>query len=295
MGRHYLTSGRWFGKRNIILPSQPISSEVDQICIERHLDRVWPGDIVVLESCSTLKCLTACSQSREHALTIMAPDNPNPGPDGKSVQTHQRSPLTGWGRLRIAFGLARIRGGSLGGAARLFYHAGLKPSLVYRKWTSFDAERVVQVPLALGRNKKWTVSVRDNELDMRTLTEFFCQNAGVTKEIPEREPAVIYDIGANIGISSLLFASRCPHARIYGFEPLPSNYRMCSMNYQNLEHAQAFPWAIGAASGVTAFEFEVNDNRGGRLATSAMGNSPTNTQRITVDVVSIADLIEKKR
>jgi FkbM family methyltransferase len=198
-------------------------------------------------------------------------------------------------KLRRTLEFARARGGSFTGAARLFYYAGLKPSLVSRGVSAFAPERILRIPFAVSQNKGWEVCVRDNQLDLVTLAEFFSPKTFMTGEFPDIEPSVIYDIGANIGVSSLFFAAKYPRARICGFEPLPSNYEICSMNYRNLNQAQVFPWAVGSTSCSATFEFNVNDNRGGRLATSPAGNRQTANQRIPVEVLSLADLIQVKK
>lgn len=197
-------------------------------------------------------------------------------------------------RLQEPLAFARSRGGSAAGAARLFYYAGLKSSLAHRGILTFHGGRILRIPFRGSNNKLWRVHLRDNGLDIRTLEEFFSPKAFIVNEFPDQEPAVIYDIGANIGVSSLFFGVRYPRATIYGFEPLPSNYEVCSLNYQNLHQARVLPWALGSSSCTATFEFEANDNRGGRLAGSPAPNSQRSSQSITVEVFTIADVIRDK-
>jgi FkbM family methyltransferase len=212
----------------------------------------------------------------------------------EAAQTSRRSLSKILRRLKGPLAFARLRGGSLAGAARLFYYAGLKSALAHRGVVAFRASHILRIPLHVSERKVWQVCLRDNGLDVLTLAEFFSPEAFITDEFPDREPAVIYDIGANIGISSLFFGTRYPQATIYGFEPLPSNYEICSMNYQNLNQARAFPWALGSSTGTATFEFEANDNRGGRLAASSATNSQSGRQSLAVEVFTVADVIETK-
>jgi FkbM family methyltransferase len=200
-----------------------------------------------------------------------------------------------FGKLKKPLAFARLRGGSFAGAVQLFYYAGLKSHLAYRGITAFGAGRIIRIPFNAPESKVWEVCLRDNGLDIVTLAEFFSPEAFIVNEFPDREPAVIYDIGANIGVASLFFGARYPQATIYGFEPLPSNYEICSMNYQNLNQARAFPWALGSSTGTATFEFEANDNRGGRLAASSAVHSESSSQSISVEVFSIADVIREKQ
>ncbi|HKW28971.1 MAG TPA: FkbM family methyltransferase [Verrucomicrobiae bacterium] len=122
------------------------------------------------------------------------------------------------------------------------------------------------------------------------LVEFFRNDRLAGLRELNWKPKVIYDLGANIGIASLSLAALCPEARIYGFEPMPANYEICSQNYLNLNKAQAFNCAVGASSGTMGFEV-TDDPRGGHLA----GNSsPKSAKKIEVAVWSVADLVDVK-
>jgi FkbM family methyltransferase len=60
-----------------------------------------------------------------------------------------------------------------------------------------------------------------------------------------REPAVIIDAGANIGLTSVYFANRYPQAKIISIEPETSNYSMLTKNtaaYPNIVPIQAALW-----------------------------------------------------
>lgn len=60
-----------------------------------------------------------------------------------------------------------------------------------------------------------------------------------------REPAVVVDAGANIGLTSVYFANRYPQAKIISIEPETSNYSMLTKNtaaYPNIVPVQAALW-----------------------------------------------------
>jgi FkbM family methyltransferase len=110
--------------------------------------------------------------------------------------------------------------------------------------------------------------------------------------LPAFYPKVIYDLGANVGISSLFFASLYPKASIYGFEPLPENLEVCLLNYRGIgNQSQVFPWAIGSKTGQATFDCK-NDSRGGRLETAHHDPNLRTTLQIQVKIISVADLIE---
>jgi FkbM family methyltransferase len=193
--------------------------------------------------------------------------------------------------LRFAW----VRGGSLQDAVRLFYYAGAKSSLVFRGWRTYSQERILSFGFKAAGKTRFRVYARDNGLDTGTLAEFFspCSKI-VPSELPPFQPKVIYDLGANIGIASLRFATLYPDARFYGFEPLPANHQVCVLNYLNLRKAQAFPWAVGSRSEVTAFEPN-EDPRGGHLQATTINPHLQPRKRIDVQVYSIADLIRVQK
>lgn len=195
-------------------------------------------------------------------------------------------------RLMLKFSLER--GDSLQDRLRLFFYSAMKPGLVFRGLGRFAPAEVLDFWITAATDRVFKVSVRDNRLDVVTLAEFFSARHVIVPEVlPPLQPKVIYDIGANIGIASLYLATLYPKARFYGFEPVPANHHMCTLNYGNLPDGKAFPWAVGSQSKSAIFEFSENDLRGGRLEGNCNRNSEFNN-RVEVEVVSIEDLVSKK-
>ena len=64
-------------------------------------------------------------------------------------------------------------------------------------------------------------------------------------DIDIRDPRIIVDAGANIGLAAALFASRYPRARILAIEPDPGNVAVLELNtrpYPNVEIVEAGLW-----------------------------------------------------
>ena len=199
-------------------------------------------------------------------------------------------------RLKLMLGFAWRRGASIQDRGRLFYHAGIKPALVFRRLRKFSPRELISFRVkAPGRNGNLRVRCRDNGSDVGTFAEFFSSRYQIIPpELPRFEPKVIYDIGAHIGIASLFFAMRYPKARLYGFEPLPLNYEVCTLNYHNLRDAKALPWAIGARSGTAAFEFANSDLRGGHLTNQGSLGGANGWSKLEVPVFSVLDLVRRQ-
>lgn len=194
-------------------------------------------------------------------------------------------------RTRFAFATGR----SLGQKLRLLYFGALKPSLAFRGLANYRSERILTFGINGPQGQPVAVNVRDNVAGVITLSEFFsAQSTIIPSNLPACRPQVIYDLGANVGIASLLFGSLYPGATIYGFEPLPENLEVCVLNYRNLpKPSQVFPWAVGAHSGTAVFDCQ-NDSRGGRLESSPHDPKLKTTGKLEVQVYSIGDLITKK-
>jgi FkbM family methyltransferase len=199
------------------------------------------------------------------------------------------------GPLVKTFRFAWLRGGSFKDCFRLFYHVGIKPSLVFRGWSRYSPGRILAFSVKVMENAACCVYARDNGLEVGTIAEFFSPECSIVPpELPLFKPKVVYDIGANIGIATLRFAAMYPNARFYGFEPLPANFEVCLLNYKALPSAQVFPWALGSRTEVTSFICEA-DPRGGHLGVAQGEQQPRTSKRIDVQVYSILDLIRVQK
>lgn len=59
------------------------------------------------------------------------------------------------------------------------------------------------------------------------------------------EPKTILDIGANIGITSILFANKFPNSNIHAFEPLKDNFKIMSDNVASYSNINIHPFGLG--------------------------------------------------
>jgi FkbM family methyltransferase len=80
----------------------------------------------------------------------------------------------------------------------------------------------------------------------------------------ELKPKVIFDIGGNIGITSIYLASVFPDATIYTFEPLKENFEILQKNASQFKNIKVFNVGLGAENGsFKVYLSDDNENYGG--------------------------------
>ena len=68
--------------------------------------------------------------------------------------------------------------------------------------------------------------------------------------------AVVFDVGANIGLFTLFARRKCPTAQIYSFEPLPPNFELLQANVTRHDaNAQLFNHGLSSNSTIASFTF----------------------------------------
>jgi len=93
---------------------------------------------------------------------------------------------------------------------------------------------------------------------------------------------VVLDIGANIGIASLYFASIFPNATVHSFEPEPGNCEVLKANAAAVKRIQVHPFALGAEDGeLTLFDSDDKANLGG-FSSHELGVNPGRSKTVPV-------------
>lgn len=67
--------------------------------------------------------------------------------------------------------------------------------------------------------------------------EIFVDQAYLQYGINIKEHAIVFDVGANIGLFSLFVKGKSPGAKIYAFEPSPVTFSVLNANFQKLDNA----------------------------------------------------------
>jgi FkbM family methyltransferase len=83
------------------------------------------------------------------------------------------------------------------------------------------------------------------------LTESYLQNGVLL-----RSDAVVFDVGANIGMFALFVAARCPSAHVFAFEPVPEVYAVLAANVESRGiSAELFPYGLSDRAGEVRFNY----------------------------------------
>lgn len=184
-------------------------------------------------------------------------------------------------------------------AVRLYHDLGLLvlcenalPAIVDR-WKKSKARRSYTLKLRNGLN----IDIELGTFDAQTIAEIFWERVYTPSFLEDyfRDPTIICDIGANIGIFSLFAAKRFDKAKIYSYEPDPVIFKALTENIRknNLEGRIApYNVAVGPETGSVLFLPSHTHNKGaGKIVNDASMHSYHGAM-MEVGCVSLEDIIK---
>ena len=171
----------------------------------------------------------------------------------------------------------------------------LKTIHLYKDWSLI-------LRLSFGNLKNWPIIIRlrngikynlYNDGDLHVLKEIWTFNHYGKFLDYIKDSSVIIDIGAHIGIFSVLAARHAPNVRVFSFEPLPENFKILKSNIEinNLEkNIFSFPWAVSGLRG------ERNLNILARTGSSIVNNSKDEPlEKIKVATVTLEEIFNSNK
>jgi FkbM family methyltransferase len=87
-------------------------------------------------------------------------------------------------------------------------------------------------------------------------------------------PSVIVDAGANVGLSTLLFANRYPETRVIAIEPDPANFSMLTLNTQSYTTVSRLQCGLWSRATQLAITNPTDDPWGFRVVETIDGDIP---------------------
>jgi FkbM family methyltransferase len=142
----------------------------------------------------------------------------------------------------------------------------------------------VAFPIVRGplKSSKWISGAAPGEAKGLSVLFNLSENAQIKQAMKFlKKDAVCFDVGANVGMYSLLFAK---YSRfVYAFEPLPRNisYLKRTLQINNVENVCIVSMAMACATGVMHFQ-EGNCNSEGKLCEDG---------KLTVNTISCDDFV----
>ena len=106
------------------------------------------------------------------------------------------------------------------------------------------------------------------------------------------DPAIVLDIGANIGITARYLAHRFPRARVVCFEPVAENFALLRQNIACCPRIEAHPFGLGSADLDIDLVVPTGSdrNKGGFSLHAAAGDGPRARVRIRAASAALAEL-----
>lgn len=106
----------------------------------------------------------------------------------------------------------------------------------------------------------------------------------------DSEVYVIFDVGANIGVTAAYFRMRYPQAAIYSFEPDPANIKRLQFHAERLGGVKVFPYALWDEK--IKLSFYTDPHRG---SSSSAYKIRDRQSEILVQAVSMEDIISETK
>jgi FkbM family methyltransferase len=119
---------------------------------------------------------------------------------------------------------------------------------------------------------------------------------------PFIRPNCIVDFGANIGIATIFFANNFPAAKVFSFEPEPSNFALLSRNAAQYPNVNIFQLAIGNENSVLSlkhplepynygsfslYDLRVDENNAAPVVCRHAGELLAELRIETIDVIKV--------
>ena len=136
-----------------------------------------------------------------------------------------------------------------------------------------DGYNLLEVNLRLA-GRPISVLIREDTTDLDLVRLILCPDSEYRLP-PQVYPRVIFDIGANIGITAVYFSVMYPEAEIYCFEPLPQNVELLLANAdRNAARVRAFNYGLADRTGTFPYHLSEDPRSFGGGTFEQVGHDP---------------------
>jgi FkbM family methyltransferase len=133
--------------------------------------------------------------------------------------------------------------------------------------TRVDQKKITQFPIKKftikNASKKYPITLRNYSTDVSIFREIFFDQCYVLPSEFRSFSGVFFDIGANVGLSSVLLTMTWPEIKIYAFEPLQNNYDLLVENSAPSKKIIPLNLAISKKTGEEKFAVPLDNTSGG--------------------------------
>ena len=156
---------------------------------------------------------------------------------------------------------------------KIFWKIGLffKSIIIVKNWRdllSIYFEKYVNniCFLNLRNGQKLEIRTTKNSSDIHVFSEIWLENAYL-KNFKLKTNSTIIDIGAHIGLFSILVSNICKNGMIYSYEPEKENYNLLNTNLKNnnIKNINFNNLGVASKNGIMKLYFNKNDFAGHSL------------------------------
>jgi FkbM family methyltransferase len=135
--------------------------------------------------------------------------------------------------------------------------------------------------------------MRDNGTDFLIFLAIFEKGEYVIPASLNYSPKIIYDLGADIGLTSAYFSSRYPESCIFGFEPVQDNFQIALKNFTNVKCGKLLNIGIGVEKKKMNMLIEKNNSGAHRLDIYGKSDDFVVANVVEVDIENLEELIKE--
>ena len=133
------------------------------------------------------------------------------------------------------------------------------------------------------------IKIRVKSTDLMALTNVWMINEYDVDSFKINQNDIVIDVGAHIGLFSLLVSQFCKTGKIFSFEPIRENFDLFVSNLE-LNHIQnVFPFNVGVSKNSGGLNLFLNDDQ------SAHSIFPNGSKSIAVDSTSLQKIFDEKK
>ena len=133
------------------------------------------------------------------------------------------------------------------------------------------------------------IKIRVKSTDLMALTNVWMINEYDVDSFKINQNDNVIDVGAHIGLFSLLVSQFCKTGKIFSFEPIRDNFDLFVSNLE-LNHIQnVFPFNVGVSKNSGGLNLFLNDDQ------SAHSIFPNGSKSIAVDSISLQKIFDEKK